>query len=221
MAAKAVKKNGEMNFPKGVTFDHCNRVIVADSGNDRIQILTSTGQFIKKFGEKLLKKPYGVCLTSDGYIAVCSGGDKAGVKVFTQDGLLIMQFNDSKRKGRPYFVSYGIQKYFVTYADDHKVSVFNREGIPLYSFGECGQGDGQFNRPFGVVIDSSNKVLVCDNENYRIQVFTTEGQFLHKIGTQGVGLGQFSCPLGIAVSPSGHLYVSEHNGHRVQVFQLC
>ena len=97
--------------------------------------------------------------------------------------------------------------------------MFNREGIPLYSFGERGQGDGQFNRPFGVAIDSRNKVLVCDNENHRIQVFTTEGQFLHKIGTPGVGLGQFTNPLGIAVSPNGHLYVSEYGGHRVQVFQ--
>ena len=97
--------------------------------------------------------------------------------------------------------------------------MFNREGIPLYSFGECGQGDGQFNRPLGVVIDSSNKVLVCDYGNHRIQVFTTEGQFLHKIGTRGVGLGQFTNPAGIAVSPNGHLYVSESGGHRVQVFQ--
>ena len=83
---------GEMKSPMGVTFDHNNRVIVVDYGNDRIQILTSTGQFIKNFGEKELKDPYGVCLTSDGNIAVCSGGEKAGVKVFAQDGVLIVQF---------------------------------------------------------------------------------------------------------------------------------
>ena len=149
---------------------------MADSGNHRIQILTSTGQFITKFGEKELKNTYGVCLTSDGNIAVCSGGEKVGVKVFTQDGELIIQFNDSKRKERPYFVTYGSQKYFVTYVDDHKVSVFNREGIPLYSFGECGQGDGQFKTPYGVVIDSSNKVLVCDSANLydRRSVFTQD-----------------------------------------------
>ena len=95
--------------------------------------------------------------------------------------------------------------------------MFNREGIPLFSFDEC----GPFYTPYGVVIDSINKVLVCDCENHIIQVFSTEGQFLHKIRTRGVGLGQFTCPLGIAVSPKGHLYVSDHNGHRVQVFQLC
>ena len=211
--------NGEMKKPIGVTFDHYNRVIVADYENNRIQILTTAGQFIKRFGEKELKKPFGVCLTSDGNIAVCSGGEKAGVKVFTQDGVLIMQFNDPKRKCRPSFVTYGNQNYFVTYADEDKVTVFNREGIPLYSFGECGEGNGQFNKPYGVVIDSGNKVLVCDQMNHRIQVFTTEGQFIHKIGTQGVGLGQFTHPLGIAVSPNGHLYVSEYSGHRVQVLK--
>ena len=208
-----------MKNPIGVTFDHYNRVIVADSDNNRIQILTTAGQFIKRYGEKELKDPFGVCLTSDGNIAVCSGGEKAGVKVFTQDGVLIMQFNDSKRKGRPYFVTYGSQKYFVGYADDHKVSVFNREGIPLYSFGEFGQGDGQFNAPYGVAIDSINKVLVCDQLNHRIQVFTTEGQFLHKIGTRVVGLGKFAHPVDIAVSPNGHVYVSQFSGHRVLVFQ--
>ena len=214
--------NAEMKNPKGVTFDQYGRVIVADTGNDRIQILTTDGQFIKQFGAKELKEPYGVCLTGDGNIAVCSGGGKANVKVFTQDGDLVMQFNDSKTKGRPYFVTYAGQKFFVTYHAGDKVSVFDEKGEgPLYSFGESGQRNGQFDKPCGVVIDSNNKVLVCDYKNHRIQVFTTEGRFLHMIGTRGVRLGQFTHPVGIAVSPTGHLYVCEEGRDRVQVFQLC
>ena len=211
--------NGQMDKPRGVAFDHQDHVIVADSGNHRVQVLTTTGEFIKKFGEKQLQFPRGVCVTTDGNIAVCSQGGKPGVKVFTQEGVLLMQFNDSKRKCSPSYVTYSDNIYIVSYAYDHCVAIFNKKGILLSTFGKHGTGYGQFTSPFGVVIDKRNMLLVCDCNNHQIQVFTTEGQFVQKIGTLGDGLGQFRRPVGIAVSQTGHLLVVEYGGQRVQVFQ--
>ena len=210
--------NGQMDKPRGVAFDHQDHVIVADSGNHRVQVLTTTGEFIKKFGEEQLHYPRGVCVTTDGNIAVCSQGGKPGVKVFTQEGVLLMQFNDSKRKCSPSFVTYSDNNYIVSYAYDHCVSIFNKKGILLNTFGNHGRGRGQFKCPFGVVIDKHNMLLVCDCNNDRIQVFTREGQFVQKIGTRGDGLGQLNSPVGIAVSPTGHLLVVDNSEHRVQVF---
>ena len=210
--------NGQMDKPEGVAFDHHGHVIVADSGYHRIQVLTTTGEFIKTFGEKQLQDPLGVCVTTDGNIAVCSRGEKRGIKVFNQNGVLLMQFNDSKRRCSPSFVTYSDNYYFVSYSLDHCVSIFDKKGILLNTFGTRGQ-DGQFTNPHGVVVDKRNMLLVCDYINNRIQVFTREGQFVQKIGTRGDGLGQMNSPVGIAVSQTGHLLVTENGGHRVQVFQ--
>ena len=40
--------------PNGVTVDEEGNFIVADSRNDRVQIFSSSGVFIKKFGTKVI-----------------------------------------------------------------------------------------------------------------------------------------------------------------------
>lgn len=42
--------DGELDLPAGVTTDRQNRIIVADKDNHRIQVFSSTGRFILKFG---------------------------------------------------------------------------------------------------------------------------------------------------------------------------
>jgi len=47
----------------------------------------------------------------------------------------------------------------------------------LFKFGSPGSGDGHFENPSGVAVDSSNRIIVTDTGNARIQVFgpTTTG----------------------------------------------
>ncbi|MDO8871952.1 MAG: hypothetical protein Q7V05_04365 [Methanoregula sp.] len=79
-------------------------------------------------------------------------------------------------------------------------------------------GDGQFNEPYGVAVDSSGSVYVADAGNHRIQKFSSTGSFLTKWGTLGSTDGQFSNPSGVAVDSSGNVYVADTNNNRIQKF---
>lgn len=77
---------GSFIRPNGVAVDEEGNIIIADSRNDRIQIFTSSGRFIKSFGAKGLgpgefDRPSGVCVSSDGLIIVVDFGNNR-VQVF-------------------------------------------------------------------------------------------------------------------------------------------
>ena len=86
------------------------------------------------------------------------------------------------------------------------------------SFGTCGSGPGQFNRPEGVAIDTGGNILVADHGNHHIQQFSSTGKHLQTVGGKGGGYLQFGNPVGIMVHPHNHkIFITEYENHRVQV----
>ena len=66
----AVGKQGEandkLNLPRGLTLDKPNQLIyIADRANSRIQVVSLTGKFLKRFGQGILKQPWGIAVTED------------------------------------------------------------------------------------------------------------------------------------------------------------
>ncbi|WP_128101970.1 InlB B-repeat-containing protein [Paenibacillus sp. DCT19] len=87
--------------------------------------------------------------------------------------------------------------------------------------GSQGNGDGQFNRPYGIAIDGRGHVYVTDSELHRIQEFDANGIFLNKWGSQGSDDGQFRFPFDITVdNRNGHIYVPDAQNNRIQKFDL-
>ncbi|MEK7353203.1 MAG: hypothetical protein AABZ77_01690, partial [Chloroflexota bacterium] len=102
--------------------------------------------------------------------------------------------------------SYGLEKSFFT---------------PLRflrQWGSSGSGNGQFNSPLGVAVDSAGNVYVADSGNHRIQKFTSSGQFITKWGASGSLDGQFNSPNGVAVDSAGNVYVADTFNNRIQKF---
>ena len=88
----------------------------------------------------------------------------------------------------------------------------------LTKWGSEGMGDGQFDSPIGIAVDSSGYIYVADMYNHRIQKFDSDGNFLNKWGSLGNGDGQFERPYYIAVDSSDHVYVVDTWNHRIQKF---
>ena len=100
----------------------------------------------------------------------------------------------------------------------HCISVFSPKGEHLFSFGQKGSGEGQFNCPTGVAVDVQDNIVVADYKNHRVQKFSPNGTFIKAVGQQGDKSHDFNCPVGVAIHPfSGNVYVVDNKNHRIQV----
>ena len=101
---------------------------------------------------------------------------------------------------------------------NNRIQKFTKDGAYLGQWGSKGDGDGQFDLPWGIDIDSVGDIYVADWRNDRIQKFAPDGRFLMKFGSSGSGDGQLNRPTGVAVDRSGVIYVADWGNDRLQVF---
>lgn len=83
-------------------------------------------------------------------------------------------------------------------------------------FGQVGQELGDFIRPFGVIVDSNQRVVVADGQNHRIQTCSVEGD-CSAFGSAGTAAGEFYSPTGIAEDRKGQIIVADYGNSRVQI----
>ena len=77
---------------------------------------------------------------------------------------------------------------------NHRVQKFTRDGKFLMGWGGLGNGDGEFNSPWGITVDELGHVYVVDWRNDRLQKFTADGELIFKIGGSGSAIGEFHRP---------------------------
>ena len=99
----------------------------------------------------------------------------------------------------------------------HQIKVFDLDGTALFTFGERGEADMQFNFPSHLAF-ANDRLFVNDTMNFRIQIFSSEGHHLNTFGKHGKGSGQFTQPKGVAVDSMGNVYVADALSNRVQIF---
>ena len=100
----------------------------------------------------------------------------------------------------------------------HCITILNKEGKKVKSFGTCGTKEGQFIYPYGVAISHDGHILVTDN--HRLQKLTFEGDCVKSVGSSKTGNGplQFNIPRGITVHPTtGQIFIADTFNHRIQV----
>ena len=95
---------------------------------------------------------------------------------------------------------------YVADAGNYRVQKLTSSGKFLHKFGKEGSGQGQFNWPIAVIIDSNNKLIVSDNNNHRIQIFNENGGWLLSIDGNGSGNHSFKSPEG----PPSHPLSTAH-----------
>ena len=203
---------GQFKHPSGVSYVNNNEILIADQCNHRIQhINIQTGTLVKSFGKCGVRKgelrnPLHVCLDDEGRIVVTEWGNDR-IQVLSQEGETILTFGDrgpEKLNGPTSCIPYK-NMFLVADKDNNNIKVFDQTGTYLYKFGKQGNEDGQFNWPRGILLDSSNNLLVCDFNNNRVQQFSLDGRFTGKTTADLPG------PFGIATAPDGRILVTTAN----------
>jgi sugar lactone lactonase YvrE len=123
--------------------------------------------------------------------------------------------------GRPCGLAFDAARGRLLVADAalHLLVALDRAGRVVTTVGGRGAGDGQFNFPTNVAVDSRGRVYVADSLNFRVQQFTPDLAFARRIGAgKGDLPGYFGQPKGVAVDAADHLYVVDAHFEAVQVF---
>jgi DNA-binding beta-propeller fold protein YncE len=174
------KGNGQFDTPMAVAIAPSGNIIVADTGNDRVQVFDRAGKFLSTFGSSFA-------------ILVAAQQDSGKGKFWFPRGVAVSSSGD----------------IVVAESLNSRVQVFDSEGKFLRSFGNKGRGNGNLDDPSGVAIASSGNIVVADEKNYRIQIFSSSGKFLDQFGNQGVGDGQFYGIWDVAITSSQEFVVSD------------
>jgi len=186
-------------LPQGVAVDASGNVYVADTGDNKIRMITPAGMVSTIAGS-------GAEGSSDGIGAAASFYNPTGVAVDASGNVYIADTKNNK-----------IRKITL----GGIVSTFAGSGIQ-------GSADGsgtaaQFYGPQGVAVDASGNVYVADSGNNKIRKITPAGDVSTWAGsgTQGSDDGtsaaaSFYKPTGIAVDASGNLYVADSVNNKIR-----
>ena len=203
------KKAGQFNLPEDVNYLNDSEILVADSGNHRIQqVNVQTGTVVKTFGKNGAAKgefsnPVDVCLDEQQRIVVTEGGNNR-IQVLTQEGETVTMFGDSgpEKLNLPASCIPYKNMFLVADTGNHCIKVFDRSETFLYKFGKQENQDGLLCLPNGILLDSSNNLLVCDYDNNEVLQFSLDGRFTGKTITD------LPVPVGIAGAPDGCILVT-------------
>jgi len=101
-------------------------------------------------------------------------------------------------------------------------------------FGTSGSGDGKFNSPSGLALDTSNNLLyIADTDNNRIQIIDVDGNcsgsdelandvcFVDEFGGSGTGDGKFDSPTALVLDTDNDLlYIADSGNDRIQIIDV-
>ncbi|HYQ78803.1 MAG TPA: trypsin-like serine protease [Solirubrobacterales bacterium] len=99
----------------------------------------------------------------------------------------------------------------------NRVQKFNAKGQFVSKFGSFGTGNGQFNEPRAITVDSEGNLWVADAGNNRIEKFNSKGEYLTEIDSEGgFGFNSIDIPSGLAIARGGHIFVANQgSGGRI------
>ena len=197
---------GKFKDPRGVTYLNDDEILIADTDNSRIkQINIQTGTVVKTSvaGVGEFYRPFDVCLDKERRIVVTELSSNR-VQVLSREGEIISMFGniDPEKLNKPRSCLPYKNNFFVSDSGNQCIKAFDNSGTFLHKFGKLGNQDGQFNYPNGLLIDSSNNLLVCDQNNNRVQQFSLDGRFT------GKSITHLPNPRRIAATPDGRILVT-------------
>ena len=165
--------NGPLEFdlPTGIAVHPTTgEIFVTDCNNDCIQVFNGEDlSFSHTIRHENIKRPCGIAVDSEGYLYITCFKNHKAYKLFTTGQYIhtIATINNSITL----FLAIHHKHIYITDTNNDRVLIYDINGTQLHSFGTRGIGEGEFNSPRGIAVDTSGNLYVCDNGNNRIVVY--------------------------------------------------
>ena len=184
------------NLPEGCVYEEATsvavnskgQVYVFNRGTHPMLVMDRDGNVESYWGDGVFNVPHGVTIGPDDEVFCVDVGDST-VSKFTADGKLLMTLGDPgkpapKMSGDPFSrpTHVAVDKrtgdfYVADGYSNARIHKYDPNGKYLFSWGESGTDEGQFNIAHNVDTDRNGWVYVADRENHRVQVFSPEGKY--------------------------------------------
>ena len=160
--------NGQLSIPTGITV-HNDRLYIAEYGNSRISVFQLNGQFCSVIGSGQLNRPYDVTISGHGHLLVANYNNDC-ITNFTLDGTYVGRFDKGQLR-RPIGLTTDLHGFILVTDANHRVTIFDKDGVYVSHFGSNGSVIGQFSNPYGIAISPNGNIYVADYDNQRVQIF--------------------------------------------------
>lgn len=218
----------DLGIPQGMLVLPNGNIWYVDNQNYRVVQVTPGGDVVREFGGfgssvgKFNQEVWDITRDAVGNLYVL---DACRITKFDANGAYLTRWGScyeatatSMREARGITYDATSNTLLVSDTEHHRIMRFSLLGQHLLTFGTQGSGNGQLNKPQGLIVDATGKIYVVDGDNHRVQVFSSTGSYLSKFGTSGTGNGQFEFPKDIIILPNGRIAVTAQNSQKVQVF---
>lgn len=218
------KAGDNFDKPESVGIDEDNNIYVADTGNHRIAVFDSNGNFKRVFGDiKTVPYPLSVAVAKSGKMYVTSLMYQR-LTILDKSGKPLKVIGFKKKAEIPLRVKIHKNKLYMTTVGH--LMVLNMDGKIEKKFGKEGRAINQFEYPNGIVIGKVDKlkdgIVVSDSNNNRIQIFTNKGKPFAYLGNPPKNLKDtsltFGLPTGIDMDEEGRVFVMDSLNHSVRIF---
>lgn len=211
---------GELSNPHDVTFDRAGRLLVADTGNDRVAIYAMAGAQATLTGVlKGLAGPEGIAVTADGRVVV-SNARGATLSVFRADTLERTVGARGAREGEfdnPHDVEVAADgSIYVVDSGNNRVQIFDADFKHRGSFGPA----LRLNGPKYLAFDS-DRIWLADEYNHRILLLDRNHLPRGVIGTgrRGRSAGEFHQPEAV-LARHPYLWVIDTYNDRIVLLRV-
>ena len=169
-------ENDQFKAPANLAVSPNGNVYVADTKNNRIQVLDPSLNFIQTLAEQLIEQPRDIKLTADSVYVLCSVSPC--IRVFSYSGVklrsLITLGYQQPVIDACYFCLDSQENIVISDNGAHSLKVFNREGTMIHSIEGSQSDEEMFYNPRGLALNNkSNLVLVSNNRNNCLVILTS------------------------------------------------
>ena len=180
--------NGEFEGPTDVAIDSDGIIFVSDSNNHRIQYFKPNGEFIGFYGAwGPLNTPYAIAIDPIGRILITE--QKAhriqGLKLkenaqdeCSSSACTAMElepvFSSPSTNSEPVGIAFHPPTNYIVVTDlkQHKILIYNKNGVYLSSLGREGVRDNELSSPMGISVLPDSRLIVCDCDKRKIMIFS-------------------------------------------------